>query len=605
MSRLSGMLPLLLPLLQPCRWRSAHRRVTAILLTLAVLFPTVALGSGGQSGSPAVAAAAGLSWEQKGFAIPAWGPNDLYNSGPALEQLAATGGTFVTFMVTWYTHDASDTAIFRMPNTATDESVVWAIQKAKSLGLRVGLKPHVDRLDNGWRAEIMPSNIDQWFQNYGAMIHTYGHIAAQQGVDVLSIGSELGVMQAGVPKGTSINPAYEGRWRTLIAELRSYYGGKLTYNANFGPLPQVDPMYPGESTVLPFWDALDYIGISAYFNVAEPYDNTPTIDGMKQKWQNWLTSSVAPLQQRWGKPVLFTEGGYRSVDGAAWHPWDSADWFPLDLQEQADAYEALFEFWQNVPWLAGAWFMSWNIDTNVSGTSIGYEVQNKPAYSVVRNWYGGAAPAAPTATPMAPTATSVPPTATSVPPTATATATMVTSPTATSAPSTATATGVPTGVPSTATAAATATASPIATGVPATVTTVPATATASTMPPTSTAAPTQTGTSQPPTASVSVPTSVAASPTSTPLPTSTTSATSTSAAIKSTGPAKQQLSESQSEARVGVCHATGSDQDRYVYIEVDQSALSGHQRHAGDLVGVSADQCPVEGRSAGGATTRG
>jgi hypothetical protein len=30
---------------------------------------------------------------------------------------------------------------------------------------------------------------------------------------------------------------------------------------------------------------------------------------MKSAWATWQATTIAPLQQRWGKPVLFTETG--------------------------------------------------------------------------------------------------------------------------------------------------------------------------------------------------------------------------------------------------------------------------------------------------------
>src|SRR5688572_14947914 len=92
--------------------------VPRIVVTLAMLGSLLA---GSVTGTPAggrgigdarvAAAAAPVHWEHQGFTIPAWGPNDLYNSGPALDQFAAGGGSSVAFMMTWYTRDIWDTEI--------------------------------------------------------------------------------------------------------------------------------------------------------------------------------------------------------------------------------------------------------------------------------------------------------------------------------------------------------------------------------------------------------------------------------------------------------------------------------------------------------------
>ena len=47
---------------------------------------------------------------------------------------------------------------------------------------------------------------------------------------------------------------YEERWRKIIAAVRAVYRGKVTYGANWNDYAEVK-----------FWDALDYIGVLAYF----------------------------------------------------------------------------------------------------------------------------------------------------------------------------------------------------------------------------------------------------------------------------------------------------------------------------------------------------
>jgi len=100
---------------------------------------------------------------------------------------------------------------------------------------------------------------------------------------------------------------------------------------------------------------------------------------------------ISAVQQQWGKPVMFTEIGYRSADGTAQAPFDSWDAWPLDAQEQADCYEATFEAWAAVPWFAGANFWFWSTNPNTSATDTDYTVQNKLAANTVTSWYSASA----------------------------------------------------------------------------------------------------------------------------------------------------------------------------------------------------------------------
>ena len=251
------------------------------------------------------------------------------------------------------------------------------------------IKPHVDSLDGQWRAHIHPCSITYaepcpaandlagtWFANYTTIMNHYADIAQQQGASALCVGAEL--------IDLSTNPAYTGQWRSLIAGIRAHFGGKLTYSANWG-----SGDFATEYTRIPFWDALDYIGISAYFPLANT--NTPTVAGMKSNWVNTIMPPISAVQQQWGKPVMFTEIGYRSADGTAQAPFDSWDAWPLDAQEQADCYEATFESWAAVPWFAGANFWFWSTNPNTSATDTDYTVQNKLAANTVTSWYSASA----------------------------------------------------------------------------------------------------------------------------------------------------------------------------------------------------------------------
>jgi len=435
-------------------------RIT-VALALVVAFLGGALTRDLSGPIPVAQAASGINWQYKTATMPSWSTSDFYNSGPALQQLANTGANAVTFTVGWFTDSVYASNVYRTGGTASDDSLMWAIGQAHSLGLQVLLKPHLDSQDGQWRANINPGDVDGWFANYGAMMDHYADLGQQQGATVLCIGAELISM--------STNPAYESRWRSLISGIRGRFSGKLTYSANWG-----SGSFAEEFPRVPFWDALDYLGISAYFELAS--NTSPSVANLNASWANWKATKITPFQQRWGKPLMFTEGGFRSVDGAATQPWNWSLSGGLDTQEQADCYEALFESWGNASGFVGEAFWNWSTDANVSGTNTDYTTQNKPAYNTITAWFTAQSGQVPTATttPLPPTVT-VAPTATRIPPTATPTATPIPSATSTTIPATRTPTPTPTATyaatisPSTATATRVPTTAPTAAGTPFTV----------------------------------------------------------------------------------------------------------------------------------------
>jgi hypothetical protein len=355
---------------------AAKRRGVALVLVAAILM--VGIGARSLLATPTV------GWEVRGFNVPVWSVEGFRDSGPALQQLRAAGGNTATLVVTWYTPTTTSSEIRRTYATASDASLVWAMEKAAQEELRVILKPMVDVEDGAWRANIAPADGAAWWAQYRAMVLHYADLAARHDAWGMIVGNEL--------VGMSTAPRHEAQWRALIADVRSRFDGKLTYGANWGGTDAVQ-----EWAEVPFWDALDYIGIAAYFELSEN-DATATPDALTARWRAWQDGTIAPFQRRVGKPVLFTEIGYRSVQGAAQEPWNAAREGAPDAAIQTACYEATFRAWAGVPWFAGTVFWNWSANSAIDPQDTGYEVQNKPALRTVISWYGGDHDAATSAT---------------------------------------------------------------------------------------------------------------------------------------------------------------------------------------------------------------
>jgi hypothetical protein len=106
--------------------------------------------------------------------------------------------------------------------------------------------------------------------------------------------------------------------------------------------------------------------------------------------------AIERVVRRTGKPVVFTEIGYRSVPGATARPWEWPDRDagpPTDdgLRAQADAYEAFFRtFWRR-DWFAGVYVWKWfpGLERRAGAVTAEFSPQNKPAERVLLRWYRG------------------------------------------------------------------------------------------------------------------------------------------------------------------------------------------------------------------------
>ena len=254
----------------------------------------------------------------------------------------------------------------------TDERVIAAAAQAHALGMKVMLKPHIWIHPRGgsWRGSIHfddPAHWDTWFVAYEAFILHYARMAETHGMEAFCLGTEL----------VTATQARPGRWRELITKVRGVYHGQLTYAAHFD----------GEAERITFWDALDYIGINAYFPLTE--DTAPDAAALAQAWQP-LVEALRAFGDRWQRPILFTEIGYRATADAARRPglWETDA--PLSAMTQARAYDAVFDALGDAPWFRGMYWWKWESDDARAGglNDPSFSPQHKPAEFSIRTRYG-------------------------------------------------------------------------------------------------------------------------------------------------------------------------------------------------------------------------
>jgi hypothetical protein len=259
----------------------------------------------------------------------------------------------------------------------SDAGIAYTARLARPRGIRTLLKPHLwVRGRSSWPGDINMTSAadwDAWFASYATFMLHYAALAETQHLDGLCIGTEL---------QHATEPAHEKAWRGLIKQIRRVYHGPLTYAANWS----------GEYEQIKFWDALDYVGIQAYFPLsAQP---NPPLDSLLRGWQPHLLK-LAQWQKKIRKPVVFTEVGYKTTPDAAAKPWEWPERLaaaaPADEATQARCYEALFRACWGLPWLKGMYIWKWYPSLQADGPArrhADFTPQHKPAEAVLARWYG-------------------------------------------------------------------------------------------------------------------------------------------------------------------------------------------------------------------------
>ncbi len=315
-------------------------------------------------------ASAAVKWDQKGITLRLVN-QEIGQVNKSLEDIKATGANYVTITPGWHTDTLTSSNVDRKDRTPADELLIYTINKAHSLGLKVFIKPHIDPKAGEWRAKMNPTDKQAFFKNYKSMILHYAKMSQSYKVEQFSLGSELFLL--------STNKNNEPYWRDIIAETRKVYTGTLTFNANASATNF-------DETTLPFWDALDVIGLSMYYPLSE--DDKYTAESLQSNWKVIDKNFVESLYIKYKKPIVFTEIGYRSMDGAAQEPGDYKVKANVDLQEQVDLYNAMFKYWEQKPYMYGVHMWDWNLGDATGGEKDdNYTPQNKPALQVLISYF--------------------------------------------------------------------------------------------------------------------------------------------------------------------------------------------------------------------------
>jgi hypothetical protein len=202
--------------------------------------------------------------------------------------------------------------------------------------------------------------------SYTSFILEYAELAQETKAEILCIGTEL-------DNFVKARPDY---WHNLIIKIKTIYKGKLTYAANWDEFKRT-----------PFWGALDFIGVDAYFPVSD--NQTPSVANCKAGWQAHKRA-ITSVSKKYDRPILFTEYGYRSVDFTGKEPWvSSRSMTSLNFDGQSNATQALFEEFWNEDWFAGGFIWKWfHAHDEVGGDQDNqFTPQNKPVEKIIKNIY--------------------------------------------------------------------------------------------------------------------------------------------------------------------------------------------------------------------------
>ncbi len=267
-----------------------------------------------------------------------------WGSGGFSDELARLGDLGVNWIAIHpYASIHADGSVGQMREALDpDAPPVWLTrprQATTERNIALLIKPHLAYWGSPfrWRGEIAFEDDDaraRFWRDYGDWIVKLAR--ATSSADAFCVGTELNGMQAD-----------EAEWRKLIARVRGVTDAQLTYAANWDRFEDV-----------PFWDALDAVGVQAYFPLAT--GDAPTAGELLEGWGPVL-ERLRALHVVTGKPIVFTELGYSASPRAASRPWEDPDaGVTLDhVLQRRCLTTALDVLARESEWLRGAFLWKW------------------------------------------------------------------------------------------------------------------------------------------------------------------------------------------------------------------------------------------------------
>ncbi|MGE5277273.1 MAG: glycoside hydrolase family 113 [Acidobacteriota bacterium] len=287
-------------------------------------------------------------------------------SRATLERLARLSANSISVMPFAFSPEAARPEIdfvHRSARGETDEGTVRAVSDARAVGLSALVKPQIwlpGRVFVGDVAMGSEQDWKAWFAAYRRFIVHHAIVAEASGAALFCVGTEL-----------TRTEARDRDWRETIAAVRLATGAPLLYAANWA----------SDAEKVPFWDALDLIGVDFY----DPLSKDPSAsDADLEAGARRAAEPVARLSRRFGRPAVFAEVGYPPVSASWVSPHDEDSGRPRAPEDAARAIAAVFRALGGEPWWKGAfWWKAFSDGRDARPGETGFNVLGTPSEKAI------------------------------------------------------------------------------------------------------------------------------------------------------------------------------------------------------------------------------
>lgn len=288
---------------------------------------------------------------EDGVSLGLFATDPLYDYGVLVDEVAELGaGSLLVVVPLSLPSSTHSTPVLAVPTPTVSRT----LRQAHAAGLTTTVMPviHLEQRTHSqdWRGRLAPTEPERFWTAYSAALGRIAATAESAGAHRLVVGSELSSLED-----------EDDHWHAIIAEVRQRFSGRLSYSANWDHHAEV-----------PFWDALDDIGVTAY----HPVDDAPEAA--------WRTALQAAQDTAEGRPLIITEYGYPALSSAAQTPWDETTGAAADPTLQAQLYRHALAA---LACHAHAGAFAWNWFGHRADPNSPFSPRGRPAAAVLRDHF--------------------------------------------------------------------------------------------------------------------------------------------------------------------------------------------------------------------------
>jgi hypothetical protein len=328
-------------------------------------------------------------------------PNAPLYVPPALQNIQALGSNWVIFTPSW-TYLRNNPLIF---TTQPGKDPFWAdtitsVSQARTMNLNVALFPQPRFTANAadfWKTAPRDAGWwDNWFNMYRAFIVHHADMATQSGSQALILGGDwiapalpAGTLADGTPSGVPADA--ETRWKNIIAEVRQHFRGNIVF-----AIPYDNSVLQAPINVMKDADAVYLL-----WSIKLSPSATPNKADLLNEAGRLLDTNVAPIQTQVNKPFIialaYPSSSYSATGCIPNGSNGCFDWtvlnrpnadlssINLDMQQQVDIYDAMFNAINARSWVSGFVSRGYYVPAALQDKSA--SIHGKPTSDLLWYWF--------------------------------------------------------------------------------------------------------------------------------------------------------------------------------------------------------------------------